>query len=326
MTPRERTEQNERRILSPYATFADSTKGRERKEEPCPIRTAFQRDRDRIVHSKAFRRLKDKTQVFISAEDHYRVRLTHTMEVMQIARTIARALGLNEDLTEAIALGHDLGHTPFSHAGEATLNKIADCGFHHNAQSVRVVKYLEREGKGLNLTYEVLDGMENHRTENNPQTPEGQVVRLSDKIAYINHDVDDALRRGDLTETDLPKECTDILGHDVSSRINTMIHNVLDFSADGVVAMAGEVEKTTGQLRQFLFERVYRTPDKLEKEVRVDRLITALFEYYMENPGSMPVEYEALCERFGRDRGVCDYIAGMTDHFAVETFTNIFVP
>ena len=325
MTLREKRERDEKLILSPYATQSAASRGRERPEEPCEIRTAFQRDRDRIVHSKAFRRLKDKTQVFIGAEDHYRVRLTHTLEVMQIARTIARALSLNEDLTEAIALGHDLGHTPFGHAGERALNRLADCGFSHNRQSFRVVKYIEKDGAGLNLTFEVLDGIENHRTSTRAATPEGNVVRLSDKIAYINHDIDDALGRGDLAAEDLPPDCIRVLGSTRAQRIDAMVKNVIHASRAGEIAMDGPVEEVTATLRRFLFETVYVTGEKRQREARAEALIGLLFEHYMDR-GPMPEDYEALAERFGRDRAVCDYIAGMTDNYAIRAFHRLYLP
>ncbi|MBE5780699.1 MAG: deoxyguanosinetriphosphate triphosphohydrolase [Clostridiales bacterium] len=325
MTLRERREQAERYILRSDATFSADCKGRERYEAPCEVRTEFQRDRDRIVHSKAFRRLKDKTQVFIGAEDHFRVRLTHTLEVMQIARTIARALMLNEDLTEAIAMGHDLGHTPFGHAGERALDRLAPCGFAHNEQSIRVVKLLEKDGRGLNLTYEVMDGILNHRTRLNAATPEGNVVRLSDKIAYINHDIDDALGRGDLTLSDIPADCLKVLGHSRAQRIDTMVKNVIQ-SSESEIRMTGEVDAATQKMRRFLFDTVYMTGEKKQREDRAELLIEQLFHYYMKNKGAMPEEYEALAERFGRDRGVCDYIAGMTDNYAIRKFNGIYHP
>ena len=325
MTIREKTERREKNFLSPYAFLVINSKGRYCEEPPCEIRTAFQRDRDRIIHSKAFRRLKDKTQVFLSPDDHSRVRLTHTLEVMQIARTIARALDLNEDLTEAIALGHDLGHTPFGHAGERALARCASCGFAHNEQSVRVVKYIEKEGKGLNLTFEVIDGILNHRTDTVPCTLEGGIVRISDKIAYLNHDIDDAQRHGELRQQDLPKSCIEVLGKTRTRRIDTMIKDVIANSADGAIKMSEEVQKATAELRAFLFEYVYVSKEKVEREKVAESLVERLFSYYTSIPQSMPQEFEALAENFGRERAACDYIAGMTDGYARKLGETIFL-
>ena len=330
MTIREELEKREHRILSPYATFSDETRGRDREEEPCDMRTAFARDRDRILHSKAFRRLKHKTQVFLAPEgDHYRTRLTHTLEVSQIARSISRALDLNEDLTEAIALGHDLGHTPFGHAGERSLNAICPLGFAHYEQSVRIVEVIEKGGKGLNLTWEGRDGMRNHRTSGNPSTPEGKVVRITDKIAYINHDTDDAIRAGILKESDIPPRLTKILGHSVQERLDVMIHALIAGSiGKREISMEEEIRVAMHEMRQFMFDHVYKNPLAKKEEEKVGPMLTALYEYYMKNPGQMPEEYQRImAEGLGsRERVVCDYVSGMSDLYAISTFENLFVP
>ncbi len=329
-TIREKTEQREHENLSPYATFADQTRGRERKEEPCDIRTAFQRDRDRILHAKSFRRMKSKTQVFLEPEgDHYRTRLTHTLEVAQIARTIGRALQLNEDLVEAIALGHDLGHTPFGHAGERALARVCPDGFEHNEQSLRVVERLEKHGKGLNLTWEVRDGMKNHRSACMPATLEGKIVRLSDKIAYVSHDIDDAIRGGIICQQDIPKELSDILGATLTKRINTMIHAVVSCSeGQNEISMKPEIEQAMKELRKFLFERVYSNPVAKGQEKQAEHLVAYLYEYYQKEPGKLPEEFRVLIHEKGErpERVVCDYIAGMTDRFAVSKLKEIFIP
>lgn len=327
---RELREELERKMLCEYASFSDSSLGRDVEEEPDEIRTTYQRDRDRILHCKAFRRLKHKTQVFLDPEgDHYRTRLTHTLEVSQIARTIARALMLNEDLTEAIALGHDLGHTPFGHAGERALNKISPYGFHHNEQSVRVVELLEKHGQGLNLTKEVRDGIKNHRSACKPSTLEGKIVRLSDKIAYVNHDIDDALRGGILTENDLPSEFTAVVGHDVAKRIDTMVKDVI-FTSMGKneVKMSETVEAAMRGLRSFLMKEVYCNPAAKSEEVQAQRLVEYLYKYYLENYEILPIEYKRLVEERGEplEKVVCDYIAGMSDDYAIKTIKEIFVP
>ncbi|HHW01557.1 MAG TPA: deoxyguanosinetriphosphate triphosphohydrolase [Thermoanaerobacterales bacterium] len=327
MNFRERTEKLEEEILSPYAALSSRSKGRIVPEEKCSVRTDFQRDRDRILHSKAFRRLKHKTQVFISPEgDHYRTRLTHTLEVAQIARTIARALRLNEDLTEAIALGHDLGHTPFGHTGEEVLNRLMKTGFRHEEQSLRVVDVLE-QGKGLNLTWEVRDGIINHTSRGSPHTLEGQIVKISDWIAYINHDIDDALRAGVLKPEDLPGELTSILGERHNQRINTMIIDVIEESMDKpFIRMSQKVREATVGLRQFMFEKVYVGSSAKAQENKAKVMLKLLFEFFLENPGKMPPEFNRIVEREGVERGVCDYIAGMTDSFATFKFKEFFMP
>lgn len=330
MNIREKQEQSEKILLSPYAVMSIDTKGRKKPEVECEIRTCFQRDRDRILHCKAFRRLKDKTQVFLAPKgDHYRTRLTHTLEVSQNARTIARALNMNELLAEAIALGHDLGHTPFGHAGERVLNEMNPLGFRHNRQSVRVAQCLEKNGKGLNLTWEVLDGMENHSTSSSPSTLEGKIVRLADKIAYINHDIDDSIRAKVITEEDLPKEYTEVLGNTVRERINTMILDIVNHS-DGKndILMSEEVHKAMFGLRKFMFQRVYQDPNTKKEEQKVDHIIEPLYEYYLYHIDQLPKYSLLRIEREGetKEQAVCDYIAGMTDHFAIETYKEIYIP
>lgn len=327
MTVRERTQEIERQILSPRAALSENTLGRDRPEEPCPLRTDYQRDRDRIIHCRSFRRLKHKTQVFLSPTgDHYRTRLTHTLEVNQIARTIGRALRLNEDLIEAIALGHDLGHTPFGHTGERVLNRLSSLGFAHNQQSLRVVEFLERDGKGLNLTWEVKDGIVNHRSACTPATPEGAIVRLADKIAYVNHDVQDAIWAGDLTMDSLPKHCVEALGRTNSERINALVVDVIRHSHDGVVQQSAHMAKIMGDLRAFLFAHVYEGPRQMEQTQRAERMIEGLYTYYIGQAGSLPAEYEHIAETQSRERAVMDYIAGMSDNFAVRQFLSIYVP
>lgn len=323
---REQIQQNEACFLSPRATLSRDTKGRERPEEDCPLRTPFQRDRDRIMHCKAFRRLKHKTQVFLSPQgDHYRTRLTHTLEVSQVARTISRALFLNEDLTEAIALGHDLGHTPFGHAGERTLNEICPGGFRHYQQSIRVVSKLERGGTGLNLTAETLDGISSHSISRSPQTMEGQVVRLADKIAYINHDIDDAIRAGLLTPEEIPQEYVRVFGNTLSQRINSMITNVVEHS-DDTIRMDEETMELFFALRAFLFDHVYFHPAGREEMGKAQDLIKTLYGYFVHHPDLLPQEYTQIREEEGVDRAVCDYVAGMSDQFALQCFQTIFVP
>jgi dGTPase len=324
---RERTEQIERETLSERAVLAAESKGREREEEPDPLRTAFQRDRDRIVDSKAFRRLKHKTQVFVSPEgDHYRVRLTHTLEVAQIARTASRALRLNEDLTEAIALGHDLGHTPFGHLGEEALTPFLSRPFRHNEQSLRVVDYLENDGRGLNLSWEVRDGIVNHTwTMPNPATLEGQVARFADRIAYVNHDIDDAVRAGLLRPEDLPARATAVLGGSQGSRVETMLTDLVARSEGAdEVGLSEPVLDALGVLRDFLFDRVYLRPDaRAEQEKAID-MVRALFSYYLGHPESVPAEYRAVPGDLPTQ--VADYIAGMTDRFALRTYEQLFLP
>lgn len=330
MTIREKQEIREHEFLSPYAAFSDRTCGRDKPEELCDIRPEYQRDRDRILHSKAFRRLKGKTQVFLEPEgDHYRNRLTHTLEVSQNARTIAKALRLNEDLTEAIALGHDLGHTPFGHAGERALDRISEAGFAHSAQSIRVVERLEKQGEGLNLTKEVRDGIRNHQTKGRPSTMEGKIVRLSDKIAYINHDIDDAIRGKIISEEDIPGEYRDVLGKSTRERLNTLIHDIVIHSEDkDDILMSPEVEAAMMGLRKFMFSSVYTNPTAKGQEAKAERLIEQLYEYYMAHSDKLPKKYLAMMDHYGDtlDRIVCDYIAGMTDHYATDVFRDITIP
>ena len=329
MNIREQSEELERKYLSPYASLSCESQGREREEEQCDIRTVYQRDRDRIIHCKAFRRMKHKTQVFLAPMgDHYRTRLTHTLEVAQIARTISKALRLNEDLTEAIALGHDLGHTPFGHAGESALNDVCSQGFEHFRQSIRVVEILENNGKGLNLTKEVRDGIVNHRTSGHPSTLEGKVVRLSDKIAYINHDIDDAIRGGILREEDIPKKYTDVLGTSVKGRLNTLVHNVIINSVDRpVIQMSEEVHEAMQGLRIFMFENVYRNPVAKKEEGKAIHMITNLYEFYIKNPEFLPEQSQNMLKK-GEELSqvVCDYIAGMTDQYALAKYSEYFMP
>lgn len=330
MTIREQLEKMEEDILSPYAALSSRSLGRDVEEEQCDIRTCYQRDRDRILHCKSFRRLKHKTQVFLApAGDHYRTRLTHTLEVSQIARSIAKSIRVNEDLVEAIALGHDLGHTPFGHAGESALNSVCEDGFTHFEQSIRVVELLEKKGKGLNLTKEVRDGIVNHRTSGNPSTMEGKIVRLSDKIAYINHDIDDAIRAKILKETDIPHEYTDVLGHSKKERLNTMIHDVVTNSMNQPdIIMSDKTYNAMTNLRKFMFENVYSNPIAKSQEVKAKKMLKALYEYYREHLDELPEEYRIMINVGGQkaDRVVCDYIAGMTDQYSVTKFEEIFVP
>lgn len=328
MTIREQLEKREFEYLSPYATFSKKSRGRDKEEEQCDIRPVFQRDRDRILHCKAFRRLKQKTQVFLLPKgDHYRTRLTHTLEVSQNARTIAKALRLNEDLVEAMALGHDLGHTPFGHAGERALNQVYH--FSHNEQSVRVVEAVEKQGMGLNLTWEVKDGILNHPTAGHPHTLEGQVLRFSDKIAYINHDIDDAIRGGILEDEDIPREYRDILGSTSKERLNTMVHDVIINSMDKpVIIMSSEVQEAMIGLRRFMFENVYMNPKAKGEEDKAVRLIEQLYDYYIRHLELMPEQYIMAIEKPGncKEQVVCDYIAGMTDNYAVKKYEEFFVP
>lgn len=330
MLIREELELREAEYLSPYATRSRDFKGREREEAECDIRPVFQRDRDRILHCKSFRRLKQKTQVFLDPKgDHYRTRLTHTLEVSQIARTIAKALHMNEDLVEAIALGHDLGHTPFGHAGERALNQICPMGFKHNEQSLREVEYLEKDGKGLNLTWEVRDGILNHKSLGRPHTLEGRIVQLSDKIAYLNHDTDDAIRAGILTEEDIPEKYRRVLGETMKIRLDRIVHSVILNSLDKPqIKMSEEMWEAMQGLRSYMFEKVYTNPVAKGEEVKVINMITGLYEYYVEHPELMPRLYLNTIEerKESRERVVCDYIAGMTDTYAVEKFEEYFIP
>lgn len=330
MTIREQLEERETTYLSPYAALSRKSKGRKKPEAECDIRPVFQRDRDRILHCKAFRRLKQKTQVFLLPKgDHYRTRLTHTLEVSQNARTIAKALRLNEDLVEAIALGHDLGHTPFGHAGERALSEVCPYGFRHNEQSVRVVEYLEKQGEGLNLTWEVRDGILNHKTSGKPGTLEGEIVRLSDKIAYINHDIDDAIRGGLLKEEDIPKEYTRILGSSTRIRLDTMVHNVITNSMDRPeIRMSQEVADAMAGLRRFMFIHVYQNPAAKGEEDKAVGMVANLYEYYMKHADLLPEQFLIRMEEKSetKEQVVCDYIAGMTDNYAVKKFEEFFVP
>lgn len=321
-------EENEDIILAPYATHAADSKGRVFPLDPCPIRTCFMRDRDRILHCKSFRRLKHKTQVFLApAGDHYRTRLTHTLEVSQIARTISRALRLNEDLTEAIALGHDLGHTPFGHAGEAALNELVPGGFSHNRQSLRLVDKLEYEGRGMNLTWEVRDGIINHPSSCSPSTPEGRVVSLSDRIAYVNHDIDDAIRAGVLKEQDIPSLCTDHFGYSHSERIDAMIKNVISNSiGQAEISFAKAEKEAFDQLRSFMFQHVYLNPVAKKEEGKAMDMIRELFSYYLEHLDLLPSEFTVHIDEDGDQRAVADFIACMTDTYAIADFQKIFVP
>lgn len=328
---RERSEALEVKILSSYAAKAVDSLGRQLEERQCDVRTCFQRDRDRIIHSKSFRRLKHKTQVFLSPEgDHYRTRLTHTLEVSQISRTIARALQLNEDLTEAIALGHDLGHTPFGHCGEEALNDVHSAGFRHNEQSLRVVDFLEKGSanrSGLNLTKEVRDGILNHTGSNNPMTLEGKIVKLCDRIAYINHDIDDAIRAGVLTMDLFDKPVFDLLGKTHSKRINTLILDVIstsDHTDD--IKMSDHVSEAFLELRQYMFEHVYLNPEAKKEEVKARMIVKELYKYYVANPQTLPSELLALYEEGHAEDAIKDYIAGMTDRYAVTRYKSIFIP
>ncbi len=328
MTIREELEKREAEWLSPFGTPAVKTRGREKPIAPCALRTDFQRDRDRIIHCKSFRRLKFKTQVFLAPEgDHFRTRLTHTLEVAQVARTIARSLRLNEDLTEAIALGHDLGHTPFGHIGERTLDTLLPEGFRHNEQSLRVVERLENGGDGLNLTWEVRDGILCHSGQRLPATLEGHCVRVADRIAYLNHDLDDALRGGVLKPFELPQDCLRVLGRSHGERINTMILDVVENSQgkDGI-RMSELVQSAMDALREFMFEKVYRDRWRAQEEVRCDHVLRGLFGYYTQHPAEMPEEYLLIGYQEGTDRAVADFLSGMTDRYAIRTYEGFFVP
>lgn len=330
MNIRQKNEELEQLYLSPYAALSVNSRGRDREEAQCDLRTVYQRDRDRIIHCKAFRRLKHKTQVFLAPMgDHYRTRLTHTLEVSQIARTIAKSLRLNEDLTEAIALGHDLGHTPFGHAGEAALNSVCRFGFQHYRQSIRVVELLENDGKGLNLTKEVRDGIVNHRTSGTPSTLEGKVVRLSDKIAYINHDIDDAIRGKIISEQDIPKIYTDVLGDTTKKRLDSLIHDIVKNSTDkNDILMSDEVESAMMGLRGYMFENVYTNPLAKSEEVKAKAMLKQLYAYYLNNVNELPEEFLYLIKECGEneEQVVCDYIAGMSDQYSVAKFRQVFEP
>lgn len=329
MTVREELEYQEHRRLNPLAAFSDRTQGRPMAEETDEdVRTCYQRDVDRIIHSKAFRRLMHKTQVFLQPEgDHYRTRMTHTIEVSRIARTIVRALALNEDLTEAIALGHDLGHTPFGHAGESALSDCLGEPFRHNEQSLRVVDILEKNGQGLNLSYEVRMGILGHTGAYIPETLEGQVVRRSDQIAYVNHDIDDAIRAGILCSDDIPKDVSDILGRTHSQRINTLVCDMIEVSREaGCICLSPQVEKALADLRAFMFERVYYNPVAKGEESKAKKMLSQLYEYYTAHPEALPEDFQPQLSFDGMERTVCDYIAGMTDKYAVDKYSEIFIP
>ncbi|MDR1131623.1 MAG: deoxyguanosinetriphosphate triphosphohydrolase [Oscillospiraceae bacterium] len=325
--PRERREVLEHLTICARGVTADSSRGRVLPEPPDAVRTCFQRDVDRITHSKAFRRLKHKTQVFLQPEgDHYCTRLTHTLEVTRIARTVARALTLNEDLAEAIGLGHDLGHTPFGHAGERALNEICTGGFRHYEQSLRVADRLERSGKGLNLSYETRMGILNHTRGAPDDTEEATAVRLSDRIAYINHDVDDAIRAGILTEGDLPRAVCERIGERHSTRIDAIIRDIIDSSADGGIRMSESMAGAVGIFHDFLFERVYRNPRAKGEETKVSNILGGIWEYYFKDPARLPADYRRIAGEEGVERAVCDYVSGMTDDYAVSQFSSIFIP
>ena len=324
---RERVCRQEEEFLSPYAQKSAQSKGRAREEKSCDFRTEFQRDRDRIIYSNSFKRLKNKTQVFFAPEgDHYITRLTHTLDVSQIARSISRALGLNEDLAEAIALGHDLGHTPFGHVGERVLGELAEAGFWHNEQSLRVVDCIEKEGLGLNLTYEVRDGILQHKSSGKPQTLEGEAVSLADRIAYINHDIEDAIRAGLIKESDLPQNAVKILGDKTKTRINTAITDIYEHSqGKNCVKMSDEVMSATNELRAFMFRNVYDYTN-ISIQERAKRMLTQMFNYFKTHIDELPATYLRLLEKDGKERVVCDYLAGMTDRYAISVFENLFIP
>lgn len=325
---KERTYAIEEMFLSPYAKKSAETAGRIKTEEPCSFRTDFQRDRDRIIHSKAFRRLKNKTQVFLAPQgDHYRTRLTHTLDVAQIARSVSRALNLNEDLTEAIALGHDLGHTPFGHTGENTLSRLTDGYFMHNRQSVRVVQVLEHDGEGLNLTAEVLDGILNHRSSCTPSTLEGAVVRLADKIAYVSHDIDDALRAGIIAESDIPCQFSEVLGNTATKRINSLITSVYNVSLEkNRISLEPSVQSALDGIRNFLFTKVYTAEGGNRDSDKAEKLLEALFEFYSNNIDHLPPFFKSLLDKCPKHVVLCDYIASMSDTYAIENFNTLFLP
>lgn len=326
LSPREITQNNEKIMLSEFACLSENAGKRDEEESPCPVRTDFQRDRDRIIHCNSFRRLKHKTQVFlIPKSDHYRTRLTHTLEVAQIARTIARALRLNEDLTEAIALGHDLGHTPFGHDGERTLDKLCG-GFKHYEQSVRVCEVIERDGKGLNLTPQVKDGILCH-TNRTAQTLEGVIVKFSDKIAYINHDIEDAIRGGVLTEEELPKEATDILGHTKSQRITSLVNSIITCSSGkSEINYDKDVQQAHDILKKYMFDNVYYTKANTSEKEKACNVVEHLYDYYCGKPNEMSQLYIDLIEKDGKERAVCDFISCMSDDYAVDLFKELFIP
>ncbi len=327
VSPKEACYKREDLILSPYAKKSKETLGRIYEETPCPFRTDFQRDRDRIIYSNSFKRLKNKTQVFFAPEgDHYITRLTHTLDVSQIARSIARSLGLNEDLAEAIALGHDLGHTPFGHVGERVLAKLSPCGFEHNVQSLRVVDHIEKDGRGLNLTMEVRDGILQHKSTGKPATLEGEVVSIADRIAYINHDIEDAVRAGILQSCELPKDAVEVLGSITKERINRAVTDIYAHSVGkDRIRMSEEVWKATNDLRDFMFARVYAITNKSMQE-RAERMLSAMYSYFMKNIDKLPSDYLALLEKSDENQVVCDYLSGMTDRYAIGVFESLFIP
>ena len=330
MNPRQNQEALEEQMLSPQASYAARSKGRDRDEPQCEIRTCYQRDIDRIIHSKTFRRLKHKTQVFLSPEgDHYRTRLTHTLEVVRISRTIARGLKLNEDLAEAIAFGHDLGHTPFGHAGERALNEIMEDegGFEHNEQSLRIVEHLEQGGKGLNLTYEVRNGIQGHTGKKMPETGEGKVVRVADRIAYINHDIDDALRAGVLKESDIPGEFVKTLGTKHGERINTLVLDMIEESGKtGEITLSPQITTVFDAFREFMYKHVYLNMRAKSEESKVFGIVNGIFKHYFYVPEEMPEEYRNIIEKDGLKRAVSDFVSGMTDKYAVHVYENLFIP
>jgi dGTPase len=326
-TPRERRERQEHELLATNATLADQSKGRVREESPCPVRTCFRRDVDRIVHSKAFKRLEDKTQVFLAPQSaHYRTRLTHTIEVSRVASSIANALRLNEDLTEAIAFGHDLGHTPFGHAGERALERIVGY-FRHNEQSLRVVDYLEKDGQGLNLCFETRDGIVNHTSKGSPATPEGKVVQIADRLAYVCHDTDDAIRAGVITAADLPDDVTNAIGTRYSQRMNSLIMDVIEYSeSTGGIAYSPEMSKILTRFYDFLNEAVYTNPTVKSEETKVYNIMELLYSHFFADPDTLPKEHSERLNSEPKEQVVADYIAGMTDRFAISAFEQMFVP
>lgn len=328
MTVSEMFLEREKKTLSPYAFLTANTRGRAKPIAPCPNRTDFQRDRDRIIHSKAFRRLTNKTQVFlIPADEHYRTRMTHTLEVAQIARIIARALSLNEDLCEAAALGHDIGHTPFGHAGETVMQQCFSPDFTHYKQSLRVVDFLENDGEGLNLTYEVRDAIVSHQGDHMAQTLEGVIIKYADRIAYINHDIDDAARAGILSDADIPKDLTEVLGSNHGERINRMVSDIIETSAGkNEIKMSKPVADATNRLRDFMFERLYYNPAAKSEEIKAMELLARLFEHFTRYPQQMPAFYYENTKKESVERCVCDYISGMTDRYAIEKYTELFIP
>ena len=320
-------EQLEHYLIGPYGVLSEASRGRLVPEEPCPIRTCFQRDVDRITHAKSFRRLKHKTQVFLQPEgDHYRTRLTHTLEVTRLARTVARALRLNEDLAEAIALGHDLGHTPFGHAGERALRDLMDGGFRHYEQSLRVVDRIEKDGRGLNLCYETRMGILNHTYGAPDDTREATVVRLCDRIAYINHDLDDAIRAGILTEEDVPAHIRDAVGDRTSQRLNAMLSDLILCSDNGEIRMSDAMAVVFDDFHNFMYDAVYHNPTAKGEESKVKGILAGIFEYYVDHPDKLPPDYAEIAHADGLKRAVCDYVAGMTDGFAMEAYSDIFIP